>query len=442
MTTVKTAGSHRTIVLQESTLSETADSLRHGRTDVLQQVDTLESDMAAIETEIKAFVSEEGRWGRIRKRASELKEQYPTPSERPPLYGVPVGVKDIFHVDGLLTRGGSSLPPEQLTELEGTAIKRLKDAGAIVLGKTVTAEFAYFEPGPTRNPHDRAHTPGGSSSGSAAAVAAGLCPLALGTQTIGSVIRPAAFCGVVGFKPSVGRIPTDGVIPVSPAVDQIGYFTQDLSGAGLAGAVLCNDWRTLPSPRERPTLGVVDGPYLEQASETGREAFETSVEKLSARGYEIERIELFENIEAINDRHETLMAAEMAITHEAWYREYADRYAQATRELIEQGQTITAADIARGKQGRETLRESIEATMDETGVDIWITPAAPGPAPEGIDDTGDPIMNLPWTHAGVPALSLPAGEADNGLPVGLQCTTRFGADEDLLLWAEELADAL
>ena len=154
---------------------------------------------------------------------------------------MPVGVKDIFHAAGFETRAGSQLPPELLTGPEADAVGRLRAAGCLILGKTVTTEFAYYEPEPTRNPHNLAHTPGGSSSGSAAAVAAGLAPLALGTQTIGSVIRPAAFCGIVGFKPSYGRISPEGLIFFSPSLDHVGLFTQDVAGMSLAAAVLCEN---------------------------------------------------------------------------------------------------------------------------------------------------------------------------------------------------------
>ena len=151
-------------------------------------------------------------------------------------------MKDIFHVKGFLTRAGSGLPVDLLTGPEAESVTQLKQAGALILGKTVTTEFAYFAPGPTRNPRNPAHTPGGSSSGSAAAVGAGLCPLALGTQTIGSILRPASFCGVVGFKPSFGRISSAGVIPFAVSLDHIGFFTQDVAGATLAAAVLCKNW--------------------------------------------------------------------------------------------------------------------------------------------------------------------------------------------------------
>jgi Asp-tRNA(Asn)/Glu-tRNA(Gln) amidotransferase A subunit family amidase len=426
----------------DAPLAEVTDDLRRSRTDPVEYADRLESRAATVEPEIHAFVSESDQWIRVRKLATKIAKRQSTPATRPPLYGVPVGVKDIFHVDSLETRAGSDLPPEALAGPQGSAVSRLVDAGAIVLGKTVTAEFAYFEPGPTRNPHDTQHTPGGSSSGSAAAVAAGLCPLALGTQTIGSISRPAAFCGVVGVKPSYGRIPTDGVIPSSPSVDTVGYFTQDVAGAQLAADVLCDEWRPLPTPRDRPTLGVPVGPYLDQTSDTGRAAFEDHIGRLASAGYDIERVPILENVEAVNERHEQLVAAEMAIVHEEWFREYPDRYADATRELVERGRDVTAGEIARGRHGREALRTSLEAAMEEHGVDIWVAPSAPGPAPVGIDTTGDPVMNLPWTHAGLPTVSLPAGKTDAGLPVGIQCATWFGGDEDLLAWANGIATAL
>ncbi|MFB6296321.1 MAG: amidase [Halobacteriales archaeon] len=428
-------------MLQDAPLARIADDLRRGRREPGAYVDALLSRAAEIDPEMRAFVPEGDRGERVREAATALEAEFAEPTSRPPLYGVPVGVKDVLHVDGQETRAGSDLPPEALAGTEATAVTRLREAGAVVLGKTVTAEFAYFDPGPTRNPHDTDHTPGGSSSGSAAAVAAGLCPLALGTQTIGSVVRPAAFCGVVGFTPTYGRVPTDGVIPVSPSVDRIGWFTQDLTGARLVAAVLCEDWRVLPEPRERPTLGVPEGPYLTQASDAGLAAFEEHTSRL-ADAYEVKRVPVMADIEAINRRHEELMAAEMAIAHKPWYDQYADRYAEATRDLVERGRTLPGEAIARGRQGYIDLRATLETRMDEAGVDVWVTPAAPGPAPEGIDDTGDPVMNLPWSHAGLPAVSIPAGRTDEGLPLGIQCVARSGADEDLLARAAGIESLL
>ncbi|MFC6794107.1 amidase [Halobaculum halobium] len=386
--------------------------------------------------------------------ADALRERYPRSNaepataadsvpERPPLFGVPVGVKDIFHVDGLATRAGSELPPGALAGTEATAVRRLRAAGAIVAGKTHTTEFAYFAPAPTRNPHDLAHTPGGSSSGSAAAVASGTAPLALGTQTVGSVIRPAAFCGVVGFKPTRGRIPTDGVIPLSESVDHVGTFTRDVAGTTLAASILLDGWNG-----ERPTgsadhvtLGVPNGSYLDQASDVGREAFERALDALADAGYDLVRVEAIPEIDEVNDRHNTLVAAEAALAHGEWYDRYPDRYAEATSELIQDGRDTPVSALVRGRRGRDALCDSLASTAADRDIDAWIAPAAPGPAPEGIGDTGDPVLNLPWTHAGLPTVGVPAGDVD-GLPVGVQVAAGFDEDERLLAWADGIAEAV
>ncbi len=422
-------------------LVDAVDALRTGRTTPATYVDVLTDRASDVEPTIGSLVPEDGRVERLRSDAAALVDAHPDPAERPPLYGIPVGVKDIFHVDGMATRAGSELPSELITGPEGSVVQRLREAGALVLGKTVTTEFAYFAPGPTRNPNDPERTPGGSSSGSAAAVAAGLCPVALGTQTVGSVIRPAAFCGVVGFKPSRGRIPTDGVIPLSRSVDHVGFFTQDTAGLPLVADVLCDGWRSLPHPADRPTLGVPAGPYLEQADPAALDAFEEHLADLGAAGYDVVRVDALGSIDAINDRHNRLVAADAALTHEAWYREHGDRYAPETRELIEEGLETPVATVAAGRRGRSELRERLTALMDDHGIDCWIAPAAPGPAPKGIDSTGDPVMNLPWTHAGLPTVGVPASRTDGGLPLGVQCAGRFGADEDVVRWSHGIAAA-
>ena len=429
-------------MLHDERLAETISTLRDGHSSVTEYVERLRERAANVEPEIASFVPEDGRWERVTADAAALEERFPNPAERPPMYGVPIGVKDIFHVDGLPTRAGSTLPTDILTGRQGDAVTRMRDAGALVLGKTVTTEFAYFEPGPTRNPHDTAHTPGGSSSGSAAAVAAGLCPFALGSQTVGSVIRPAAFCGVVGFKPSFDRIPPSGMIPFSESVDHVGFFTQDTEGAELAAACLCDDWRHLPSRQQKPVVGIPDGPYLDQVSDEGRHGFETHLEALRDAGYDVVDVPILDDIASINDRHERLNAAELAIAHGAWYDVYGDEYSETTRALIEEGQAIPAREIARGRQSRTELRARLEAAMDDAGIDLWIAPSAPGAAPEGLDSTGDPVVNLPWTHAGLPTIALPGTTTDDGLPLGVQCVAPFGADELLLDWSHEMAEAL
>ena len=431
------------MTVERAPLSEAVVALSRGDTETTAYVAERYRRVDAVESDVRAWVEGPKRREWLTAEAAALAERYPDVDDRPPLYGVPVGVKDIFHVDGLPTRAGSGVPPGELVGPEAAVVTALRRAGALVMGKTVTTEFAYFEPGPTRNPHDLAHTPGGSSSGSAAAVAAGMCPLALGTQTIGSIIRPASFCGVVGFKPSYGRIPLDGVIPLSPSLDHVGLFTQDVAGMHTAAAVCVDGWEAPDEPvdpddpddADRPVLGVPDGPYISQASDAGSDAFERDLATLDAAGFEIRRVEVdaFERIEEINERHTDLMAAEAALAHREWFEAYPERYADSTAELLREGRDVSVGRVADARAGRIGLRESLAATATEHGIDVWISPGAPGPAPEGIDTTGDPVMNLPWTHAGVPAVAIPAGTVD-GLPVGVQCASAFGTDERLLTW--------
>jgi Asp-tRNA(Asn)/Glu-tRNA(Gln) amidotransferase A subunit family amidase len=307
-------------------LAELLPVLRSGTLSLSSYLDHLESHFAATEPVVRAFISEPRRFERLRQEAADLAARYPEPAARPPLYGVPLGVKDIFHVTGFLTQAGSRVPPDILAGAEAKAVSQLKEAGALILGKTVTTEFAYFAPGPTRNPYNPNHTPGGSSSGSAAAVGAGLCPLALGTQTIGSIVRPAAFCGVVGFKPSYGRISAEGVIPLSPAVDHIGFFSPDVAGAQVVAALLCADWSTDVPTDERPVLGIPEGPYLEKASPEGLAHFRGIQEKLVQAGFEVRPVEIMADFAEIYARHNALVAAEAAQVHQQWYGDLAGLY--------------------------------------------------------------------------------------------------------------------
>jgi len=418
-----------------------AASLRSGQLDLTTYINNACHRIDGYEPDLQALVPEPGRKEQLLKEAATLQKRFPDPASRPPLYGVLFGVKDVFYADGLPTRGGSQLPPDLFKESEAICVTRLRDAGALLLGKTVTTEFAYFEPGPTRNPHNLQHTPGGSSSGSAAAVAAGFCQIALGTQTIGSTIRPAAYCGIVGFKSSYGRIPTDGLILCSASLDTIGFFTQDVTGIALVAPLLCNNWQpaTVPST---PVLGVPDGPYLSQASPEGRAVFENHLTLLEHAGYRIQRIEALHDIDDIANRHRRIVAAEMAQVHATWFARYEALYRPRTADIIRQGQRIHSEELEAARDGRAVLRNELEGLMDQHGVDLWISPAAPGPAPEGISTTGDPAMNLPWTHAGLPAIALPAGRAKNGLPLGLQVAGKFMADEQLVTWAKPMAEVL
>ena len=426
-------------------VAEVAAALRADERDPVAYAEALRDRIAAVEDELRAFVPEPDRRERLRDAAAALPDRFPDPDDRPPLYGIPVGVKDIVHVEGFTTRAGSALPPDRFAGPEATCVRRLRDAGALVAGKTVTTEFAGAAPGPTRNPRDLGHTPGGSSSGSAAAVAAGLVPLALGTQTGGSVIRPAAFCGVVGVKPSFERIPRDGVIERSASADHVGFFTQDVAGARVAASVLCDDWTTgEPSSGEPPAVGVPEGSYLDRASEEALAAFEAGLERLREAGCRVERVTVptFEAFEALDRRHRRLHAAELALVHEEWFDDYEAFYRTPMAERIESGRAVTVDQLAESRASRLDLRAELADRLAAHDLDVWAAPAAPGPAPETIRSTGNPVLNRPWTHAGLPVVTLPSGVAENGLPLGIQFAAPFGADERLLAWAVTLADAL
>jgi Asp-tRNA(Asn)/Glu-tRNA(Gln) amidotransferase A subunit family amidase len=418
-------------------LAATLHSLQAGQHSLSLYLEEMHRRLELVDPHIHAFLPESGRLDRWRAEAAVLRERYPAGSERPPLYGALVGVKDIYHVDGFVTRAGSELPPELFAGPEAECVKRLRAAGALIAGKTVTTEFAFAEPGPTRNPHQPDHTPGGSSSGSAAAVGAGLCSLALGTQTIGSVIRPAAYCGIVGFKPSLGRIPTEGLVYFSRTIDHVGMFTQDVAGMQVAAAVLCDDWQADGEANENdlPVLGVPDGPYLEQAEPEALQAFEAHLLMLQVAGCEVRRIAMFPDIDEWNTVHRRLVFAEFAREHGEFFDEHQQLYRPRTLEALRAGQEVNDAELTELRRRVETTRGEVEAVMDDEGIDVWVCPPAKGAAPFGLDATGDPEMNLPWTHMGLPALSLPMGKAENGLPLGLQVIERFGQDERLLQWA-------
>jgi len=428
-------------LIHPAPLATTAAALRSEQLDLLAYIDDVCHQIDELDPHVHAFLPEADRNARLRTGAAALRARFPDPADRPPLYGVPVGVKDVFPVDGFPTQAGSQLPQALFVAPEAACVTMLRAAGALILGKTVSTEFAYFEPGPTRNPHHLNHTPGGSSSGSAAAVAAGFCPLALGTQTIGSTIRPAAFCGIIGFKPTFGRIPRSGLILCSDSLDHVGYFTQDVAGIILVASLLCRDWHPV-IPAALPVLGVPDGPYLTQASTEALDAFEGQLALLQKAGYTVRRVAALGDIEAIHHRHLRLVFAEMAQVHVEWFVQYASLYRPRTAAAIREGQTVSAEEATRAREGRALLRSALESQMAQEGIDLWVCPAAPGPAPEGIDATGSPVMNLPWTYAGMPAITVPAGRTSNGLPLGLQCIAASMADEYVLAWGRTIAELM
>ena len=422
------------------------EDMRSGHLLLPEFLAQIEARFMEREPAILALITEEGRFGRLYEDAETLVLSYPDLITRPILFGALVGVKDIFHVEGFVTQAGSQLPAGLLHGMEAKSVTHLKEAGALIFGKTVTTEFAYFSPGPTRNPHNLKHTPGGSSSGSAAAVAAGFCHLALGTQTIGSIIRPAAFCGVVGFKPTYDRIPRAGLVPLSPSLDHIGLFTSDVETAKHAASVLIEDWRPilteevegLETTDRKPTLGVPEGPYLASASTYALDRFNAMCGSLTQAGYELRRIPVMDDFQEVRNRHDVIMSAEAAQVHANWFDKFPDLYSAKFTELVKRGQSMTDSKLQEAFEARDDFRNQITQTMSEHNIDLWICPPAVGPAPKGLESTGDPVMCLPWTQIGFPAINLPAGKNDEGLPMGLQVVGSWNSDEALLAWAVDL----
>ncbi len=423
-------------------ISDVSRNFRENLIDPVNFIDELCDYIEEKEPFIQSFVPEVGRKKRLLKETELLLKKFSNSYNRPPLFCVPIGIKDIFIADNFETRAGSSLPPELFRGKESSFVTKLKNAGALIVGKTVTTEFAYFEPGPATNPHNILHTPGGSSSGSAAAVSAGFCALASGTQTIGSISRPASYCGIFGYKPSFARIPVDGIIPFAPSLDHAGFFTNNLPDINLVASLLCLDWnKNIAKSQQKhlPVIGIISNlDYLLQANKEVNDFYNEFLIVLKNKNFKIVEIDPFENIESINKLHHRLAAAEMSKVHKEWFSKYYNLYRKRTVELIKEGMTVTADEIAKALEGRILLKNKIESLMQINDIDIIITPATVDAAPESLSSTGSPLMNLPWTYSGLPTLSIPAGKNSEKLPLGIQIIGKFYRDEEMLLNAEML----
>jgi Asp-tRNA(Asn)/Glu-tRNA(Gln) amidotransferase A subunit family amidase len=368
-----------------------------------------------------------------------------------PLHGVPVGIKDIFDTADMPTENGSVLYAGRTPSRDATVVTRLRAAGAVIMGKTVTTEFAFLSPGKTRNPHNPEHTPGGSSSGSAAAVAAGMVPLGLGSQTNGSTIRPAAFCGVLGFKPTHGLIPRHGIFALSRTLDHLGLFARSIDDIALLAAQLVGYDERDPDTRPRaripfvevaaeepplpPMFAFVKTPYWERADEDTKEGFAELIEQL---GEQVEEIELLPSAVEAWNLHQTIMEAEMAANLEREWDKGRDRFSEQLRAQLERGRDVRAIDYQRALSRIVPIHESL-VELFEQRYDAILTPAATGAAPKGLSSTGDPVFCTLWTLCGMPAISLPLLQGANGLPLGVQLVGPRNGDARLLRTARWLA---
>jgi Asp-tRNA(Asn)/Glu-tRNA(Gln) amidotransferase A subunit family amidase len=348
-----------------------------------------------------------------------------------PLHGVPVGVKDIIDTADMPTENGSVLHAGRRPVHDAAVVARLRAAGAVILGKTVSTEFATYTAGKTRNPHDPTRTPGGSSSGSAAAVAAGMVPLAIGTQTNASVVRPAAYCGVVGFKPSHERIPRDGVLTLSPTLDTVGLFARELDDIALLAQVLAGVEPAAADARA-PRLAFVKTAVWERADPPTRAAF---AGLSAALGGDCEETALPESHAGAWDCHRTIMEAEMAVHLEHEWEHGRDQLSPSLRDQLTRGRTIRAADYQRARAYRTRLADDVTELF--TRFDAILTPATTGTAPP-IETTGEPAFGTLWTLCGLPAISLPLLQGRDGLPLGVQLVGACGDDARLLRHARWL----
>ncbi|MGJ4926011.1 amidase [Bradyrhizobium sp. HKCCYLS2038] len=367
-----------------------------------------------------------------------------------PLHGVPVGIKDLFDTADYPTEYGSPIFAGHRPSADAAAVRRLREAGAVVIGKTITTEFAYYAPGKTRNPHDTARTPGGSSSGSAAAVAAGLAPLALGSQTNGSVIRPASFCGVYGVKPSHGLVSRAGALLLSRKLDHVGAFARSLDDLALALDVLVGQDAADPDSRPYaapgfgaalrsawplpPRLAFVRTPVWDRADADARSAIEALARELHA-----EEVELPAGFAGAWDAHRAIMTVDMA--HNLGH--HADRGPVSLQfaELIAEGRRITAVQYLAARRDAERYAEGLSGVFEQVA-DAIITLPAVGAAPQGLEATGDPAFCSLWSLVGCPALSLPLLTSSDDMPIGVQLIGAFNRDERLFRTAKHVLSRL
>ena len=420
----------------------------------LRATDLAEACIARIEArdpEVRAFAFFDA--GFVRHQAQALDEVKRRGKPLGRLHGLPVALKDIIDTARIPTENGSAVDKGRVPGKDAWVVQRLKAEGAIIVGKTVTTELAFMDAGPTRNPHGLDHTPGGSSSGSAAAVADGMVPLAIGTQTGGSVIRPASFCGVAGFKPSFGAIPRSGILMQSHTLDTPGVFASDVAGAALLADVLfghdAGDSATAPAPPPRlfetaeadpplpPVFAVIQPPGWEQADDDMKDAMRELREALGEQAFPVPLPNAFD--EAATQRR-LINFAEMARYYYRYGKDGGAGLGPEVRGAIDEGGRILARDYLAALDWRTVLNAGLDEIFGRC--DAILCPSALGPAPKGLDFTGDPIFNGLWTFCGTPAINVPLLTASNGLPMGVQIIGARGNDARLLRsarWLESWA---
>ena len=431
---------------------ELRDRLASGAVRAVEYVEACLARIAEVEPQVQAWAWLDGDHALAQARALDARRQSGAPIG--PLHGLPVGLKDVIDTAKIPTSNGTPLDEGRVPEEDAVLVSRLKAAGAIIMGKTVSTELAFMHPSKTRNPHNPEHTPGGSSAGSAAAVAAAMVPLAVGTQTGGSVIRPASFCGVVGFKPTFGAIARTGVLSQSPTLDTIGVFANSINGAAMVAESLfgydVKDPATTPSPTPRlldiaksdplvtPMFAFVRPPQFEEvADEESILAFGEITSMLGDQCFETPLPKAFDDAASLRAR---INFAEMAKDYYGYEKRGRDQLSPEILEAIDKGNDVKARDYLAALDWRKVLNAGLDEVFKRC--DVIITPAAPGPAPANLQTTGNPIFNGLWTFCGTPAVTIPLLWSQGGMPMGIQLVGRVGDDARLMRTANWLKSHL
>jgi aspartyl-tRNA(Asn)/glutamyl-tRNA(Gln) amidotransferase subunit A len=401
-------------------VAEAARAIAARRISSAALVESLLARIERVEPELQAWARVDAENALAAARALDAKPAHG------PLHGVPVGIKDIFHTAGLEMNAGSPLLAGFVPDEDAPVVRRLREAGAIVLGKCAMTEFAAMDPAPTRNPWNLAHTPGGSSSGSAAAVAACLVPGTLGTQTAGSILRPAAYCGVVGLKPTYDALDRKGIFPCAWSMDHAGPIARSVEDAALLFRVMAGT-RPAEASREQLRVGIADRYFDQNLDADTRAAFDSAIRMLESAGAQIVPLTLPPSFEAGVDASIVTIYSEMAAVHRDRFAAHRDRYGWKITCLLDAGGEVSAADYLRAQQIRRLAADELSALLET--VDCLATPSTPVPAPEGLDATGDWTCNVPFSGSGHPALSVPVALSGKGLPIGVQLVARAGGEE-------------
>ena len=436
--------------LHDLTVVGTARAIREREVSAEELMSALLARCSELEPQLRVWVTldEDAAIDAARLRDRELAAEGP----RGPLHGVPVGVKDIYYTRGVKTTACSAILADFVPDYDSTAIVKLRQAGAIIMGKTVTTEFACGDPPPTRNPWNHEHTPGGSSSGSAVGVIAKMFPAALGSQTGGSVLRPAAFNGVVGLKPTFGRISRYGVVPVSASLDTMGHYARtvedtalllnamsgyDSNDPGSADRQAPDFYAASLTPQAAPRIGLVRKHFWEKASQETRDHADSIAQRFADAGAIVEDAELPTDFEELLWAHRILMTTEAADAHREWFDGRSDDYSPNIRGVIENGLKASAVDYLRAKEVQATFSREMGEAMRP--FDVVMTPSTPTAAPRDLSTTGDPMFQSPFTFGGFPTISLPSGFDSVSMPLGVQLGTPHWEEERLLsvaAWCE------